>query len=230
MPDVYAEGSLEEFIEINRIIPRIVYECILTTGAGDETNAAPMGVVIKKDMIVLRPFKTTKSYRLLMRAPYGVVNFTDDVEVFYATAFDTEGSFSELLTASVSVPTPSLANTYARLEFVVDSVADEHGDRATFNCRVLKALWKHGYIRPYTRAEHAIIESLIHATRIKCFLERGMAQEAVRLALLVKHYDALVSRIAPNTVYSSIMDKLRTLISGWGLSGLSPCSFEFQDD
>lgn len=229
MSDAYTEGSLEEFMERNRIVPNVVYECILTTGAGEETNAAPMGVVFKNGTVVLRPFKTTRSYKLLMRFPYGVLNFTDDVEVFYAATFGKEGCLNELLTASTSVPAPSLANVYAKLEFVVGRVEGEDGERVTLSCNVLRAFWKRRDARPYTRAEHAVIESLIHATRIKFFLEHGMMQEAMQLALLVKHYNALVSRIAPKTVYSSVMDRIMGLISGWGIPRLFPSPSELQE-
>jgi hypothetical protein len=230
MSEAYVEGSLKDFMDTNHVIPRVVYECILTTKADGETNAAPMGVIFEEDGILLRPFKSTKSYRLLKRAPYGVVNFTDDVEVFYITTFGAESDFNELLTPSVSVPAPSLANAYAKLEFFVESLVDEDDNRAVFRCKVLKALWKLREAKPYTRAEHAVIESLIHATRLKFFLESGMIQEAIQLAHLIKHYDTLVSRVAPNTVYSSIMVKLKALISSWGLSGPLLGLFEFQKE
>ncbi|MEM1992150.1 MAG: DUF447 family protein [Nitrososphaerota archaeon] len=230
MSETYTEGDLKKFMEANHVIPRVVYECILTTKAGDEANAAPMGVVFEDDAMLLRPFKNTKSYRLLTRAPYGVINFTDDVEIFYITAFDTKIGFNELFTSSISVPVPSLTNAYARLEFVVEGLVSEDDERAVFRCKVLKALWKRREAKPYTRAEYAIIESLIHATRIKFFLERGMTQEAIQLALFIKHYDALISRIAPNTIYSSIMNKLKVLISSWSPFNLPPNFFEFQED
>ena len=230
MSEAYVEGSLREFMETNRIIPRVIYECILTTRADGETNAAPMGVIFEEDSMLLRPFKSTKSYRLLKRAPYGVVNFTDDVEVFYITTFGAESDFNELFAPSVSVPAPSLVNAYARLEFFAESLVEEDDNRAVFRCKVLKALWKRREAKPYTRAEHAIIESLIHATRLKFFLERGMSQEVIQLARLIKHYDALISRVAPNTIYSSIMDKLKALISSWGLSGPLSNSSELQKE
>ncbi len=230
MYEAYTEGDLRKFMKMNHIIPNVIYECILTTKADNETNVAPMGVVFEHDTVLLRTFKNTKSYKLLTRVPYGVINFTDNVEIFYVTTFNTEIDFNELLTSSTSVPVPSLINAYAKLEFSVEEVVCEDDNKVVFRCKVLKALWKRREARPYTRAEHAIIESLIHATRIKFFLEHGMIQEAIRLTLLVKHYDALISRIAPNTVYSSIMNKLKVLISSWGLSSPLSTFFEFQKD
>ncbi|MCS7136410.1 MAG: DUF447 family protein [Nitrososphaerota archaeon] len=230
MSEVYMEGNLKEFMDMNRIIPHVVYECILTTRADNETNAAPMGVVFENDAVLLRPFKNTKSYRLLTHSPYGVINFTDDVELFYITTFDTGSDFNELFAPSISVPVPSLIDAYAKLEFIIDGLVNEDENRAVFRCRVLKALWKRREARPYTRAEHAVIESLIHATRIKFFLECGMTQEAIRLAYFIKHYCALVYRIAPNTIYSSIMDKIKALISSWGLSTPLTNFFEFQKE
>lgn len=230
MSGAYSEGDLKKFMETNHVTPNVVYECILTTKAYNETNAAPMGVIFDDNAALLRPFKNTKSYRLLIRAPYGVINFTDDVEIFYITAFDAETDFNKLFTPSTSVPVPSLIGAYARLEFVVEDLVSEDENRVVFRCKVLKALWKRREAKPYTRAEHAIIESLIHTTRIKFFLERGMTREAIQLALLIKHYDALISRIAPNTIYSSIMIKLKALISSWSTFGFPPNFFEFQED
>lgn len=228
MSETYMEGDLEEFMETNGVIPYVVYECILTTKADEETNAAPMGVIFEKNALLLKPFKNTKSYRLLTRVPYGVINFTDDVEIFYITTFGEETDFNKLFTSSVSVPAPSLKNAYAKLEFVVGSLKNECEDRAVFRCKVLKALWRKREARPYTRAEHAVIESLIHATRVKFFLEHNMTQEAMRLVSLIKHYDAIISRIAPNTIYSSIMDKLKALILSWSSPTLAPDFFDFQ--
>ena len=60
-----------------------------------------------------------------------------------------------------------------------------------------------------------MIEAIIHATRIKMFLTQGREGEARRLMDMVEHYQRLISRVAPDSEYSRIMEDIIARIDVW---------------
>src|SRR6185369_9312484 len=67
----------------------VIIETIVTTvsgGAHRTINCAPMGVEWGDDVIVLKPFLETSTYRNVVETGTAVVNLTDDVRVFARAA------------------------------------------------------------------------------------------------------------------------------------------------
>src|SRR6185369_14012317 len=65
----------------------LIVETIVTTVAPDGTvNCAPMGVEWGDDLIVLKPFLETATYRNVLATGAAVVNLTDDVRVYARAA------------------------------------------------------------------------------------------------------------------------------------------------
>src|SRR5262245_43375887 len=66
---------------------RFILESIVTTVAADgAVNVAPMGVEWGDQVIVLKPFLETTTYRNVMATQSAVVNLQDDVRVFARAA------------------------------------------------------------------------------------------------------------------------------------------------
>src|SRR5919109_4271265 len=65
----------------------MIVETIVTTLARDGSiNVAPMGVEWGEDVIVLKPFLETATYRNVSATGVAVVNLTDDVRLFARAA------------------------------------------------------------------------------------------------------------------------------------------------
>jgi hypothetical protein len=182
--------------------------------------AAPMGV-FTEDMqnVILKPFKTTQTYENLLKYRSGVANITSDPTLFHRTVFkavNPEGRVPvEWFTPAETVDAPRLMNADACIEFKVISVEDSE-EKSILLSRVEKILMIHKpTLRVYSRAVSAVIESLIHATRIEAFLALGEEKKANELIGLVQHYHRIVEKVAPNSKYSDIMSDIQRRIDGW---------------
>ena len=70
----------------------MIVETIVTTLAEDGSiNCAPMGVEWSDEVIVLKPFLDTATYRNVVSTNTAVVNLTDDVRVFARGAISNPG-------------------------------------------------------------------------------------------------------------------------------------------
>ncbi|MCX8191811.1 MAG: hypothetical protein N3F06_03290, partial [Nitrososphaerales archaeon] len=75
---------------------------------------------------------------------------------------------------------------------------------------------KDSYIpQVYCRANFITIESIIHATRVRAFLSQKRLSEADELIRLIEYYNTTVCRIAPNSIYSTIMSNLLKRVNEW---------------
>lgn len=64
----------------------LIYETVLTTKQGNRMNIAPMGIhIINEKSLLIFPFKTSHTYRLLKDTGVAVVNFVDNVEIIAKT-------------------------------------------------------------------------------------------------------------------------------------------------
>lgn len=184
----------------------IVYEAIATSYTPDKTpHAAAMGVQLNaSSKLVLRPFKTSQTYQNIVFNKQAVVNLTSDPEHFYRAVFSLGMSYRE---ARV-VEAPAMADAWGWIEVIAEEFQPLGPLREMVLCKV--AHMEEGRLKPapYTRAAHALIESLIHYTRIKVFAKTEHHHEAVRLAELILHYSDLVKRVAPHSSYAEMMDSI----------------------
>ena len=183
--------------------PDIVYEAIVTTYTPDrKPHAAAMGLQLdSSSRLVLRPFKTSQTYRNIALRKQAVINLTSDPEHFYGAVFSSGLMYREALV----VEAPALADAWGWIEVMAENFQPIGHLREAVLCKVVRVEGGGTNPAPYTRAAHALIESLIHYTRIKVFANTENHQEAVRLAELVFHYSKVVERVAPRTRYAEMM-------------------------
>lgn len=200
-----------------------ILEAIVSTyDANEQPTAAPMGVKTE-DMkhIIIRPYTSTLTYTNLQSKRCAVVNVTSDPRFYYCTVFkeaDLEGNIPlEWFERAETVDAPKLRAADAFIEVSVIDIKSLGAERAEVLCNV--KLIKASSLSPkaYCRATFATIEAIIHATRVKLFLagDRQKQEQAHRLIELIKHYKAVVNRVAPNSRYSEIMDDLAKRINSW---------------
>jgi hypothetical protein len=159
----------------------VIIESIVTTVAVDgRVNIAPMGVEWGEDVIVLKPFLETATFRNVSATRSAVVNITDDVRVFARAAI----SNPEYPTVPAAVVRGVvLADCCAWRELEVRSI-DPTPPRSRIETAVVHRGVRREFIG-FNRARHAVLEAAIYATRVH-LLERAFVQsEMARLQVIV---------------------------------------------
>jgi hypothetical protein len=140
----------------------MIYEAILTTLNDDGScHITPLGYRSEGEHIVLMPFIPSRTEANLRRGGQAVVNLTDNISIFAGCLTDRR---DWPLRASQSIECPTLEDTLASLELVVESIRDDDV-RPAFVCRVSHA---HSYapFRGYNRAQSAVLELAILVSRL----------------------------------------------------------------
>ncbi|MEM3538227.1 MAG: DUF447 family protein [Nitrososphaerales archaeon] len=199
-------------------IKNCIFEAIVSTyNIKNLPNAAPMGV-ITDDMhkLIIKPYTTSQTYRNLLSQKCAVINITSDPLVYYKTAFKDINDSNILLDwfeKANRVNAPKLKNADAYIEVRVTKIENKK-DRAKVLCEVVDIVPVKITPKAYCRATFAVIESIIHTTRIKVFFlkDKRKTEELIRL---VKYYETLVRRVAPSSIYSDIMKENLKRIEAW---------------
>jgi len=202
----------------------IIMETIVTTYNVDGLpNAAPMGVTTKNTQrIIIKPYTSTLTYENLRLKRCAVINLTSNPELYYRTAFKEANPKSIMPQSSFekaeTIDAPKLRLADAHIEVVVVDISALETERAKVICQV--KLIKAPKVLPsvYCRASSAIIEAVIHATRVKTFIrhtDRQKRKHALKLLERIKECNDIVNRVAPNSRYSEIMMDLIEIIDLW---------------
>ena len=159
----------------------MIVETIVTTLAQDgAVNVAPMGVEWGDEVIVLKPFLETTTYRNLTATGAAVVNLTDDVRVF-ARAAITSPEYPTV--PAVAVRGVVLADCCTWRELAVQSI-----DRTPPRSRIETTVVHRGARREFVgfnRAAHAVLETAIYATRLHILSRAFVESELSRLQTIV---------------------------------------------
>jgi hypothetical protein len=159
----------------------LIVETIVTTVASDGTvNCAPMGVEWGDDLIVLKPFLETATYRNLIAIDSAVVNLTDDVRV-YARAAISNPTYATR--PAESVRGVVLADCCSWRELRVRSI-DSTPPRSRIETSVVHRGMRREFIG-FNRARHAVLEAAIYATRVHLLARSFIESEMARLQVIV---------------------------------------------
>ncbi|MBI3862902.1 MAG: DUF447 family protein [Planctomycetia bacterium] len=149
-----------------------------------ELNVAPMGPIVDESLtrLVLRPFRTSRTYLNLKERPCGVFHVVDDVLLLARAAI---GALSEPPEhfAAVKVSGRVLSGACRWYEFELED-CDDSGERASMQARVVHC----GRLRDFlgfNRARHAVLEGAILATRTHLLPAEEIVREFERLAVIV---------------------------------------------
>lgn len=181
-------GSESFFVE------GVIYELVAVSYAGS-VHVAPLGVWRRGDMFEAAIYHDTTTYGNLKRNPRMTLNAVRSGLLFYEAVY-----------AKDSVRTVCEGEYWFMPEaelWVGVRVFTERpeGGRSVFRFEQTAMRVQGGPPRPYTRADGALIEMLVHASRIEPYLKQGLRGRAEELYALIRHYYELVARVAPNTKY-----------------------------
>ena len=163
----------------------MILEGIVTTlNPGGEPNIAPMGPRVESTMrrFVLKPYRTSTTYRNLKARGEGVLHVTDDVLLLARAAIGDPGDVATR--PAEVVEGRILVDTCRYYEFRVVEW-DDRDERTTLVAETLAE----GRVRDFfgfNRAKHAVIEAAILATRTSFLPLEEILGDYRRLAPLVE--------------------------------------------
>jgi hypothetical protein len=160
----------------------VILETIVTTVSPDgAVNCAPMGVEWDDDVIVLKPFIDTTTYRnLTATGGAAVVNLTDDVRVFARAAI----SNPRYRTIPASIVRGVVLDDCCSWREVEVRTIDSTPPRARIEGAVVYRGFRREFIG-FNRARNAVIEAAIHVTRLHMLPRAFIDSELARLQVIV---------------------------------------------
>lgn len=159
----------------------MIIETIVTTVDGQGLiNFAPMGVEWDVEIIVLKPFLETTTYRNLSGSRTAVVNLTDDAMLFAQGAISSP-QFPSFPASVVAGFVLEAACSWRELEVLsIDSTPP----RSRIEARVVHRGFRREFIG-FNRARHAVLEAAILATRTHLIPANEIREEYVKLQVIV---------------------------------------------
>jgi hypothetical protein len=170
----------------------MIVETIFSTVDGDgNPNFAPMGLVWGEENLTVRPYRNTQTFRNLQSTGYGVANITDSVLAYVQTAlYDAVLPFFPARVVEGVVFLQACA--WRELEVVSLSGSE---DRAELQCRVLHAERRRDFLG-FCRAENAVIEAAILATRLDFFDKKIVDEKMAEFEEIVEKTGGAIERQA----------------------------------
>jgi hypothetical protein len=163
----------------------MILEAIVTTlDAADRLNIAPMGPQVEPDLrrFILRPYKTSTTYRNLKVHGEGVLHVTDDVLLLARGAI---GRVDDAPTRPATTVRGAILTGACRYHEFRVSRLDDSQDRTQIEAETVAS----GTLREFfgfNRAKHAVIEAAILATRTEFLPLDEILSDFRRLAVPVR--------------------------------------------
>jgi hypothetical protein len=199
----------------------LIVETIVSTFNFNGTpNAAPMGAIMENEQtLALNIFNTSTTSRNLKYTKCAAINITNDIEIFYKTAFKEKQMRGKLpqewFSKSGLINAPLLICASATIEVsIINQLFFE--EKTRFICKVESINSAKVYPKIYCRAFGACIEAIVHATRVQDFIGASDREEQVtKLLSLIEDCNDVVDRVAPNSIYSIVMSNLLEKVDSW---------------
>jgi uncharacterized protein len=165
----------------DRLPGAAIIETVTTTINPDGTvNCAAMGVEWGDDVIVIKPFPSTRTLRNLEATRAAVVNLTDDILLFTQAAL---GDPKPATRPAAAIDGAVLADACSWREVTVAAI-DASGPRARVTTHVVGSGVGREFIG-FNRARHAVLEASIIASRVRMLPAAEIRAELERLQLPV---------------------------------------------
>lgn len=193
-----------------------IVETIVTTRRPDGSpSAAPMGITrTGPDILEIKPFKSSATYRNLLMRPEACVNVTNDPELFLVTAFKQEirKEFAQPLIHDDL----SLEAAEATVFVEVLSCRDISEERGCFMARAHSIEVRRPLPRVFSRGRAEAIEAIIHSTRVEAYLRMGRRLDVEKLNKKFNECKEVVERVSsPDSAELKVIRTLETLIGRW---------------
>jgi uncharacterized protein len=165
----------------DRLPGAAILETVTTTINPDGTvNCAAMGVEWGDDVIVIKPFPSTRTLRNLRATGAAVVNLTDDILLFTQAAL---GDPHPPTRPTATIDGAVLADACSWREVTVEAV-DDSGPRARVTTQVVGRGAGREFLG-FNRARHAVLEASILASRARMLPAAEIQAELERFEVLI---------------------------------------------
>ena len=149
-----------------------IYEAIITTNSlNGIPNAAPMGIIRRnRKKVQIMPFKTSKTHENLRAKSNACINITSKTGLYLVTAFK-DFFFESLRTPIIDEKLrlhPSDAHIFVEIK-KDESISDL---KTSFICEVKEIEVINPFPTIFSRGKAKTIDAIIHATRIKVYVEK----------------------------------------------------------
>lgn len=192
------------------VTPAVVIETVVSTlDQTGEPNFAAMGVLWGDEVITIRPFTNTRTYKNLTQSGEAVVNVTDNVLIFAKSALSRE-RFESLPARHVTGLI--LKDTCFWREVRVEQVrTPTPAEGAPVRADIVTRVVGGGEVRQFAglcRAKHAVVEASILASRLRWISGEEIRREMERLDILVEKTGGSEERRAMDFIRANIAGKL----------------------
>ena len=143
-------------------------------------NFAPMGITCSAQLVVIRPFISSKTYQNLKCTGEAVINITDNVLIIAKTAL---GDKNVRHRPDSFTACHLLEDACRFISCAVEKI-EEQSERAVFSCRILGRSRLRDFCG-FNRAKHAVIEASILATRLHLYPRELISAKLDEYRLLV---------------------------------------------
>lgn len=160
----------------------MIHEVIVTTvSQSGETHIAPMGIRQRGELVVVSPFKPSKTLENITETRCAAVNLTDDVRVFAGCM---TGRRDWPLFGSTQIAAPRLAEALAHRELELLDM-EESALRPNLLCRVVHEE-THRPFQGFNRAQAAVLELAILVSRLDRLPLQKIVEEMAYLLIAVE--------------------------------------------
>ncbi len=193
---------------------KCIVETILVTRNHDGSyNAAPMGVTRNGVSLIVRPFKSTQTFKNLSLGGGASINLSDSPHLFLVTTFKDE------VEDQPNVDEDGLEGADAIIQTETGEIFNESELRASFSLSPSDVEIKSPHPTVFSRGRSEAIEAIIHATRIQVFSEEGRDSEVQTLIGKVRDNIDVIKKVSSEGSGELIVaEKLLSLIRKWGVS------------
>ncbi len=194
------------------------YEIILSTYCDEgQPNAAPMGIkFLRNKRVFIKLFKGTRTLNNIMKRRCAIANVTSDPLLFYKTTFKEKNQLSpNYFSRSNIIDAPYLRSADGYIQMTLGTCKHKRSYVETEFHIKKRINLKKTRSDLYSRGAHALIEAIIHSTRINEFLAKGKTKKTNKLIQLVNHYNELIQRVSPDSDYEKIINEIQNRINKW---------------
>ena len=182
----------------------IIETIVATVDREKVPNFAPMGITCGAQLVVIRPFVSSKTYQNLKDTGEAVINITDNVLTIAKTALGDKN----VRYRPDSFTACHLLEDACRFISCVAEKIEEQSERAAFSCRVLGRSRLRDFCG-FNRAKHAVIEASILATRLHLYSRELISGKLDEYRLLVQKTGSSQEEEAMRLIDDYIQRKLR---------------------
>ncbi len=159
----------------------MIIESIITTVTADGgVHIAPMGVIWRDGLPILAPFRPSTTLDNLARMGSAVINHTDDVRLFAGCL---TGRRDWPVRPAEAVKGWVLEGALTHQELTIERM-EEDATRPRFHGRILREV-SHAPFRGFNRAQAAVIEAAILASRLSMLPREKIERELAYLEIAI---------------------------------------------